>query len=76
MGCTVELQRTVLTDAASFLQLRNSPQQPESPRAEGSWGSKAQQGQVSLRGFLERLPDPQCYRKERKGLVGEGAAPL
>lgn len=40
MGCTMELERMVLTEADSFLQLCNSPRQLESPTAEGSWGSK------------------------------------
>ena len=39
-GLHVELQRAILTDAASFLQLWDSLHQSESPRAEGSWGSE------------------------------------
>lgn len=42
-GLHVELQRTVLADAASLLQLCDSPHQSESPRAAGSWGSRAGQ---------------------------------
>lgn len=72
MDCTVELQRTVLTDAVSFLQLCTSPRQPESPRAEGSWGSKAQKGlwpgQLVGEGSWRGLPDPHLEgRKEKPG---------
>lgn len=57
-GLHIELQRTVLTDAASFLQLCNGRHQPQSPRAGklGEHGPENAEGQVSLKGFLEVAP--------------------
>lgn len=76
-GPHVELQRAVLTDAASFLQLCSSLHRSESP---GLRSRAARAGQRSGPGQSERLPGggPRTLTAKREEQLspGEGATPL